>query len=271
MGWFGDILSGAPFGSDENSAGHFWDVMDPMDFSGKKAKNAAWGEAAREDERRRNWKQVQYDLLGRKKAPELTPQQEARIKALERESQYALYEDPAFQSNMRQVTSGGAQALASVQNQQVANGAIGGFANQGSAQDVYDRLGSQIAEVAQQQQQYKEQKRDVAAEARQNYADARRDFENAQIDAQMAIEQGDFRLLSDSMDRLYLAQAKADASLRDSAIGLVGTAFGAYTGNKKAVDAGVSKIDGAQQSRAPLARGDSIKPEYRPAYQMRGR
>lgn len=242
MGLFGDVLSGTPFGSDENSGGWLTDVFDPLDFSGTKSKNAAAGFQAKQNAQREKWKQTQYNLLGQRKRPELTPQQQARIAALENESKLNLIEDPAFQSQMRQATSGGAQALSSIQNQQAASGATGGFANQGSIADVYDRLGVDLANLAQDQTAYKEQKRDVAADMRQDAADAQIAFDNAINEAKLAIEAGDNAAVSDAMNRAYAAQEQIESRKRNSAVGAVGMIAGAYTGNPGAVKAGSEKM-----------------------------
>lgn len=245
---------------DENSAGTLYDIFDPLDFSGKKAKNAAYGQAAKQEAERKRWKALQYDMLGKKQAPTLSPQQEARIKALESESQLKLHEDPAFQTQMRMATGGGAQALSSIQNKQAASGATGGFANQGSMADVYDRLGTQLAGLAQNQTQYKERKRDLAAEARQNFADAKIAFENAQIDAKMAIESGDHAAVSDAMNRLYAAQAQADAAMKQNALAAAQIVVGAYTGNGMGVANGTQALAGGQQQQSQAYQGMGQSP-----------
>lgn len=246
MGWFGDILAGTPFGSDENSGGYLYDVFDPFDFSGKKAKNAAAGQYASQDELRRRNKKIQLDMLDQKKGPAWTPQQEARIKALEQESNLKLHEDPQFQTQMRMATGGGAQALSGIQNRQAASGATGGFSNQGSISDVYDRLGTQLAMLAQNQNQFAGQKRDAAAQARQSLADAQLAFENAKVDARMAIEQGDYQAVASAMDRLYAAQAQADAAMRQNVIAAGKMVAGAFTGNAPMAASGAGSMASAQ-------------------------
>lgn len=287
MGFF-DV----PYASDDtkNSGGFLYDVFDPFDISGKRAGNAAAGYQSAADQERQRWKNEQYDLLSKRQFSAMTPQQEARLKALETESTTPLEQDPHFQTQMRLATGGGAQALAGIQNQQVARGAAGGFANQGSISDVYDRMGTQLAQIGQQQTAYKENAGAQAADARQKYSDAQVAYNNSINDAKMAIESGDHQALSSAMDRAYQAQAAAEAQKRQMALGVVEAVAGVYTGNPSGVANGAKAVGGAQnqgqgptmdsynsQSPSPYASSnyfsDSLNSGnqgYKPYYQTRG-
>lgn len=191
-------------------------------------------------------KKMQYDLLGQMKAPTVSPQQEARIKALESESNLSLIEDPNFQSPMRQATSGGARALSSIQNRQAASGAEGGFANQGSISDVYDRVGGQLSEIAQQQNQFKEQKRDAAAEARQGIADAQIAYDNAITQAKIAIEAGDASAAQNAMAQAYQAREAIQNRKTQLIMGVAGLGVSALTANPAGAASSAQQISGSQ-------------------------
>lgn len=200
-------------------------------FTGKNDRKAADAYAAAEAGQRLDAKRMQYDLLAKRRAPKLTMQQEARIKALEDESKLGLEQDPNFQSQLRQARVGGAQSLASMQNNQAATGAGGGFQNIGSAADIYDRLGVQLAELAGQQQQYRDQKRDTAADMRQAAHDAQLEFDNAMIEAQMAIEANDAAAASQALARASQARAAAQNKMLQNLGGIGGLAVGFLSGN----------------------------------------
>lgn len=152
-------------------------------------------------------KQNQYQLLEQMKAPSISPQMLARIKALEDESASGpLVSDPLFQGDRATLVQGGQQALSGVQNLQRANDNSGGFSNQGSIADVYDRLGTQLSQLGQHSRGVKEQKRDVAAAARQQIVDGQINYENAITQAKMAIEAGDAASASAALQAAYAAR-----------------------------------------------------------------
>jgi len=177
--------------------------------------------------RRAQQKQQQYDLLARKQAPQMSPQMEARLKALEQESiRGPLVTDPEFQGARARAVMGGRQALAGVQNRQGATGAMGGFQNIGSMQNVYDRLGGELAQLGEQQTAVKNQKAMQVAQARQSFTDATTAYNNAMIDAQMAIESGDAAMLNDSYARMYAAQQQQDQSKNAMMNGIIRAGIG---------------------------------------------
>jgi hypothetical protein len=196
-------------------------------------------------------KQKQLELLGRKKAPVMSSQMEARLKALEEESKpQPLVTDPEFQAQRAAMTTGGRQALAGVQARQKAADVSGGFSNIGSLQNIYDRLGTQLAQLGQQQTMRKEQKRDVAAQSRQDFANAQVAHENAMLDAQMAIEAGDAAALSDAYARMFAAQQQADQAKQSMILGLGTAVLGAATANPAVGLAGVQQLSkGSQQQQ----------------------
>ena len=143
-------------------------------------------------EQRRKSKEAQMDYLNTMDAPKVAPETLARIKALEAESApTSLVQDPYFQGNRAAIVQGGQQALSGVQNRQNAFHTAGGFANQGSVNDVYDRLGTQLSQLGQQSTQLKEHKRDMAAQARQSIVDNQVAYDNSIKQAKAAIEAGD--------------------------------------------------------------------------------
>jgi hypothetical protein len=219
-------------------------------FTGANDRRAADAYMGQEAANRAASKKVQYDLLGRMRGPKLDAQNEARIKALEDESKLGLEEDPNFQGQLRQARVGGAQSLASIQNTQAATGAGGGFQNVGSMNDVYDRLGVQLADLAGQQQQFKEQKRDRAADARQQFADAQIEYQNAVIAAQQAIEAGDAAAAQAALQQAYQARAAAQNKLWQNVVGVGSLAVGAATANPGAAKGGA---DTMQDAAAPAA------------------
>lgn len=182
-------------------------------------------------ELRKGAKQKQYDLLGQIQAPTMSPQMETRLKALEDQSQPGeLSQDPYFQGVRSQLVQGGQQALSGVQNNHAAYGTEGGFSNQGSAHDVYDRLGSQMASLGQQSVNLKDQKAGMAAQARQQFADAQTQYQNAQTRAKMAIEAGDTQAALAAMQQAYAARENIQAAQNQMTGSLISAGTAAATG-----------------------------------------
>lgn len=223
-------------------------IGDKMDVLGVHAQDAANQYQSDTAAARAAAKRRQYELLGQMKGPQLTSQQEARIKALEQESTTPLIQDPNFQSQVRQATTGGAQALGAVQNRQAATGAKGGFQNVGSIADVYDRVGGQLAQLAQGQQQIREQKRDTAAEMRQGIADAQVAYDNSITQAQMAIEAGDAQAAQQAMAAAYAAKQQIQNNTRQMLLGIGQLGLGVATSNPGAIFGGAQSVAGAQQN-----------------------
>jgi hypothetical protein len=205
-------------------------IYDQLDIGGEHAQDRLDEYGNQQAGLRAGAKKTQYDLLGQMKRPLLTPQMEARIKALESESQLPLNSDPAFQSQVRQATTGGAQALSGIQNRQAASGAEGGFSNVGSINDVYDRLGTQLADLAQKQTMYKEKKRDTASELRQSISDAQISYDNALTQAKIAIEAGDAAATQQALAQAYAAREQINNNSRQLLLGMGSMAVGALTG-----------------------------------------
>jgi hypothetical protein len=242
-------LLGGPIG------GVLWDEFDPL---GKDAQKKADEYSAAQAAARAQAKQNQLNLLGQLKGPSVSPQQEARIKALEQESQLSLLNDPSFQAAQQRATRGGAAALSAVQNKQAATGAAGGFQNVGSMQDVYDRLGMELADIGQAQTMYKEQKRNTAADMRQGIADAQIDFENAKVNARMAIEAGDAAAAQQAMQQAYAAREAIKNRTQQLILGGAQMAVGAFTGNPMAAAGGAQQIAGAGNSTGGAFGGQSV-------------
>lgn len=175
-------------------------------------------------------KQKQLELLGQEQAPAFSDAMSARLKALEGESQASpLVEDPYFQGVRATAVRGGAQNLAGVMNRQNANDVSGGFSNTGSIQDVYDRLGGQLATIGQQSIALKAQKADQVAQMRQSMAEAQATFQNKMIQARMAIEAGDSAAAQQAMAQAYAAKKQAEEASTQLMMGLGSSALG-YAG-----------------------------------------
>lgn len=206
-----------------------------------------------ERERRRK---AQLGILGQMQAPQLSPLASKRIAALEAESApRALAEDPLYVGQRAQLLGAGQQLQSGIENEALGRGVRGGFRNIGSVQDVQDRLGVELAQLAGQAQATRERKRDVAAQAQQAFQDAQTEFANAQRRAQMAIEAGDSDLALASIQQAYQARqaaANAERQMYGALIGTAGTIGGAAIGAPPSA----SKLAiGEQQAYAPESYG----------------
>lgn len=182
-------------------------------------------------EARRASKEQQLSLLGQMRGPQVTPQMEARIRALEEQSKpQPLATDPYMQAERTQLVSGGARELASVQNKQRAYGVEGGYRNIGSAADIYDRLGTQLAQLAQRQSEMKDVKAQQAAQLRQGIADAKIAYENSLVQARMAIEAGDAQAAQQAMAQAYAAREQIKNNTRQLILGIGSLGVTALTG-----------------------------------------
>jgi len=195
-------------------------------------------------------KQKQLQMLSQLKSPTVTPQMEARIRALEEESKAGpLSQDPYFQGARANLVGGGARELASVAGKQRAYDVSGGFKNTGSLSDVYDRLGAQLAQLGQRATDVKAQKRDAASELRQGIADAQLAYENEILRAQMAIEAGDAAAAQDAMGKAYAAREAIRARQQSLFLGAGQMALGAVTGNPLAAAGGAKQVAGASSAQ----------------------
>lgn len=194
-------------------------------FQGKDAEERDDNYRADQERLRQQNKTTQYGLLNQMQGPQVSDATRLRIKALQDESRpTSLVEDPYFQAQRATVVRGGQQALAGVQNAQRAQGNSGGFSNQGSMADVYDRLGGQLAGLGQQSAEMKSQKADRAAQMEQEIANSQIAFQNAQTKARMAIESGDAAAASQALAEAFQAKQAADAAQRQMYAGIIGTA-----------------------------------------------
>jgi hypothetical protein len=219
--------------------------------------------------------------LGQIKAPTYSAQHLARIKALEEESKEgALVSDPLFQAQRAQLVQGGQEALSGVENVQRAQGTSGGFRDQGSIADVYDRLGGQLAQLGQQSRGVKEQKRERAADMQQQMADAQVEYENAVVRAKMAIESGDAEAANAAMQQAYAAQEgikQAEREFYGNIIGggatLAGGIFGGPAGAQAGSQIGRMATGGGQQPTPGMEAfsGPSPRRQAQPWSVMRGK
>ena len=129
----------------------------------------------------------------------------------------------------------------------------GGFKNVGSMQDVYDRLGAQLAQLGQQSTQRKAQSRDAAAEVRQGIADAQISYDNEILRAKMAIEAGDAAAAQDAMNKAYAARETIKQRTQQLFMGAAKLGVVALSGNPLAA-AGEAKTisDTSLQSQTSL-------------------
>lgn len=155
-------------------------------------------------------KAAQYAALGTMQAPSLSDATKARIAALEDQSKAtSLAEDPYFQAQRAGLVQGGQQALSNIANTQRAQGTTGGFANQGSIGDAYDRLSAQLSGLGQQSINLKDQKAQQAASMQQQFLDSQNAFANAQARAKMAIEAGDSQGAASAIQEAYKARTQS--------------------------------------------------------------
>jgi hypothetical protein len=261
MSLFGDFLKYNPV----TAPAYF--VGDQLDVTGANAQGRATDLQNQQARLRQGSRQKQLELLDELKGPSVTPQQEARIKALEDESKLNLLNDPAFQGAQQRATRGGAQALSAIQNKQAATGATGGFENIGSMQDVYDRLGLQLADIGQQQTMYKEAKRDTAADLRQGIADAQISFENAKTNAKMAIEAGDAAAAQQALNQAYAAREAIQNRTQQLFLGVAGLGVAAATGNPGSAASGLQNLQSANQSSPSVGYGTNYNTSIAPGLQ----
>jgi len=211
----------------------------------KRAEKYQWD--AGEDRKKAKEKQLELNRTLRSSTmPTFSPEMETRLKALQDESAPGeLSQDPYFQGQRAIAVQGGQQALSGVQNHQGAYGTSGGFSNQGSIQDVYDRLSGRLAGLAQDSANLKSQKADRVAESRQHMADLRRAQESAFIRAQMAIESGDAAASQAALAQAFDAKEKIAAYQRQLGAQLINTGVAAATGGMSSAGAAKSSSSGS--------------------------
>jgi hypothetical protein len=219
----------------------------------------------RQRREREQAKAKQYDLVGQLRAPQFSDQYVSRIKALEDESKpTSLVEDPLFQGDRATLVQGGQQALSGIQNQQRAQDVSGGFSNTGSVNDIYDRLGVELSALGQKSRQVKEQKRDVAAQARQQMVDAQVNFDNAVLQAKSAIESGDSQMAMAMIERAYQARegiAAAERQMLGQLLSLGGTLGSAAAGGGKLAAAPAGGAGTQAQPEAGPQNRPTLMPE----------
>lgn len=169
--------------------------------------------------------QSHFDQINAMKGPSLSPQMEARIKSLEAQSvDRPLIEDPYYQGQRAQLVQGGRAALSGVENRQRATGTTGGFSNIGSMNDVYDRLGGQLAQLGGQAQERRDQQAQTAAQLRQNLIDAQTNFENSRHQMLIAARQGSTQQMMAAFQNAQAAQQQANQAQQAFAGSLIGVA-----------------------------------------------
>lgn len=197
--------------------------------------------AAREASRKR-----QIGYINKMQGPQQTAGMTARIAALKDESKdRPLSQDAFFQGDRAALVSGAQQTVSGVENAQRATGTSGGFANQGSTQDAYDRLGSQLAQLGGQARQAREEKGQMAVDAEQGFQDQKQAFQNAKMQYLQAVEAGDAAAAQKAMDMARQIQAQEKASRRQLVGGIIG---------------------GAAQAGAAAASDERVKKEIKPAH-----
>lgn len=238
------------------------EIGDAIDITGQKRAQERFdqNQAAQQGLRQQS-KAQQLAYLDQMQRPEVSPKVAARLAALEEQGRdRPLVADPFFQGQRAMVAQGGAQALAGVANQQLGRGVRGGFQNTGSIQDVYDRLGTQLAQVGQSAAVRRDQAQAQAAEMDQQLLDKRIEFDNAQMRARMAIEAGDAQAAQAAMQQAFQIQSQIDNMQRQFYGGLLqiagpiaGAAIGGPVGAAAGGAAGnmASGAIGGQQMSIP--------------------
>ncbi len=229
------------------------EVGDAIDITGQKGAQKAKDAYTKQQEMNRKQNTIdQMGYLDTLKAPEISPQVQRRIAMLNEQSQdRPLVTDPFFQGQRAQVVQGGAQALAGVANQQMGRDVRGGFQNTGSIQDVYDRLGTQLAGVGQNAAQRRDQAAQQAAEMDQAILDKRIEFDNAKVRAQMAIAAGDAAAAQAALQQAFQAQSQIDGMQRQFYGGLLqiaGPIAGAAIGGPAGAAVGGAAAGGINSS-----------------------
>lgn len=206
-------------------------------------------------------KKTQYDLLDQIKAPTVSDGTKLRLKALEEESKMTpLVEDPLYQAQRAEAVQGGQQALSSVQNTQKAQGTAGGFSNQGSIQDVYDRLSARLSQIGEASRKTKEQKRDTAAEVEQSIADAQTEYENSVTRAKMAIEQGDAQAAAAEIERAMQMREAAEQKKQQMISSLLGAGLSIF--GPGAIGGAAKGASAAGASAVGSSLGDYFNGDY---------
>ncbi len=203
------------------------------------------------EQKRQQSKQAQFALLDQ----QMTPMMQNRIKALNDQSQAGpLATDPYFQGQRALAVQGGQQALSGVQNVNRAQGISGGFSNTGSINDVYDRLGGQLADLGGQSAALKDQKAQQAAELQQN-------FQNYQTQARMAIESGDYQAAQQALQAAFDTKQKiADAANQNqsSVLGGLAKTAGALNRDKVAAPSSNPAYGGKNQNVTGLGQVGAV-------------
>lgn len=259
MGLFDDIGGGDALGSflQYNPATAIpYAIGDKIDVLGVHAKDRLNDYQNQQSLFRQQNKQNQYNLLGQMQGPQVSPLIQQRIKALQDQSKSSsLVEDPYFQQQRSQLVQGGQNALASVQNKNRAYNTAGGFANTGSVQNIYDRLGSQLAGLVQQSINLKDQKSQQAAQMSQGLADAQTAYNNSIVQAKMAIEAGDAQAAQQAMAQAYAAREQVQQRQNQLIMGGLGLGVSALAGNPFGAAASARGIAGAS---APIDTGSYL-------------
>jgi hypothetical protein len=208
------------------------------------------------DQRARS-KAAQMGYVDSMQGPTLSDSMRRRIAALEDESKATpLVEDPYFQGQRATAVQGGQKALSQVDNAHAAYGTSGGFSNQGSAQDAYDRLSGQLAGLGEASTKLKSQKADQAAQMQQGILDAQTAFHNAQAQARAAIEAGDSATAMQAINAAYAAKQKEselNQQMMGSLLSAGATVYGASLKAPAAAVPAASASPGPVASGAPLS------------------
>lgn len=202
-------------------------------YSGERARGEQENQQTEAKKLRIGNLQNQIESLNQLKGPHLTPQNEARIKALEEEAKpVPLAANPQFQAERARLINSGARELAGVANQQRAQGiSQGGFRNVGSLQDVQDRLGVAMASLGQKAVEEQQRKRDLAAELRQKQEDAAIAFDNARQQAYQNFLTGDTQSALAALQQASAANQaynQSQAALGGQVLGIGSTLAGNY-------------------------------------------
>lgn len=153
----------------------------------------------------------QLGAINQLQAPQVAPATQARLQALLADSApKPLEQDTYFQGDRANLVSEGRRQVAGVQNRQGAYDVRGGFGNVGSMQNVYDRLGSQLASLGQRATEARDQRSQAAADLQQRIVDSQRDFENYRTQARAALIAGDANAAQAALQNAYNAKRAID-------------------------------------------------------------
>lgn len=209
--------------------------------------------AAEQAANREKAKQVRLKAINDYRAPEMSEQLTTRLKEIQDQAtapidtsyydnqihEGPIATDARYQGQRAQVVQSAQTQGSAIQNRARAANVSGGYRNVGTMQDVYDRLGTQMAGIGQQEfkdnqvlkgqkQQYtasekvrREDLKDRSTQAYQSFLDAQNDFLTTQAKARAAVEAGDYEAANQALGQALQMKNQAEQAKRQFVSGLI--------------------------------------------------